>query len=38
MNGRRIVHALDTADQKTADGKLSEWLADLKKWTPPTAT
>ena len=34
MNGKRIVHALDTADRKTADGKLSEWLADLKKVDP----
>jgi integrase len=34
MNGRRTVHALDTADRKTADGKLSEWLADLKKVDP----
>ena len=23
MNGKRTVHALDTADRKTADGKLS---------------
>ena len=34
MNGKRTVHALDTADRKTADGKLSEWLADLKKVDP----
>jgi integrase len=34
MNGKRIVHALDTADRKTADGKLSEWLADLKRVDP----
>ena len=34
MNGKRIVHALDTADRKTANGKLSEWLADLKKVDP----
>jgi len=34
INGKRIVHALNTADRKTADGKLSEWLADLKKVDP----
>jgi integrase len=34
LNGKRIVHALNTADRKTADGKLSEWLADLKKVDP----
>ena len=27
--GRRFVHALETADRKTADGKLAEWLGDL---------
>ena len=34
INGKRIVRALNTADRKTADGKLSEWLADLKKVDP----
>jgi hypothetical protein len=34
MNGKRTVRALDTVDRKTADGKLSEWLADLKKVDP----
>ena len=31
MNGKRTVHALETADRKTADGKLTEWLGDMKK-------
>ena len=34
MNGKRTVHSLDTADRKTADGKLSEWLGSLKKVDP----
>lgn len=34
MNGRRTVHALETTDRKTADGKLAEWLGDLKKVDP----
>jgi len=34
MNGKRTVRALETVDRKTADGKLSEWLADLKKVDP----
>lgn len=34
VNGRRAVHALETADRKTADGKLAEWLGDLKKVDP----
>ena len=32
--GRRAIHALETADRKTADGKLTEWLGDLKKVDP----
>ena len=32
--GRRVIHALETADRKTADGKLNEWLGDLKKVAP----
>ena len=34
MNGKRTVYAPDTEDRKTADGKLSTWLADLKKVDP----
>jgi len=34
IEGRRFVHALETADRKTADGKLAEWLGDLKKVDP----
>ena len=34
MNGKRTVHALETADRKTADGKLVEWLGDIKKVDP----
>ena len=34
MNGKRTVHALETADRKTANGKLAEWLGDLKKVDP----
>ncbi len=34
VEGRRFVHALETADRKTADGKLAEWLGDLKKVDP----
>lgn len=34
MNGKRTVHALETTDRKTADGKLAEWLGDLKKVDP----
>ncbi len=34
MNGRRAVHALETADRKTADGKLAEWLGEVKKVDP----
>ena len=29
--GKRFIHALETADRKTADGKLAEWLGDIKK-------
>ena len=32
--GKRFIHALETADRKTADGKLAEWLGDLKKVDP----
>lgn len=31
INGKRLLHALETTDRKTADGKLADWLADLKK-------
>ena len=31
MKGKRTVRALETADRKTADGKLAEWLGDMKK-------
>ena len=34
MNGKRTVRALNTADRKTADGKLSEWLAEMKQVDP----
>ena len=34
IEGHRFVHALATADRKTADGKLAEWLGDLKKVDP----
>ncbi len=34
MNGKCTVQALDTKDRKTADGKLAEWLGDLKKMDP----
>jgi len=34
IEGRRFVHALETTDRKTADGKLAEWLGDLKKVDP----
>ena len=34
LDGKRFVHALETADRKTADGKLAEWLGDLKKVDP----
>ena len=34
MNGKRTVRTLDTADRKTADGKLAEWLGELKKVDP----
>lgn len=34
MNGKRTVYAPDTEDRKTADRKLSAWLADLKKVDP----
>ena len=34
LEGKRFVHALETADRKTADGKLAEWLGDLKKVDP----
>ena len=32
------MRALETADRKTADGKLAEWLGDLKRVDPETAT
>ncbi len=34
LAGRRVIAALETADRKTADGKLAEWLGDLKKVDP----
>ncbi len=34
MNGKRTVHALRTTDRKTANGKLADWLGDLKKVDP----
>jgi integrase len=34
IGGKRTVHALETTDRKTADGKLAEWLTDLKKVDP----
>ena len=34
LAGRRVISALETADRKTADGKLAEWLGDLKKVDP----
>ncbi len=32
--GKRFIHAFETADRKTADGKLAEWLGDLQKVDP----
>ena len=34
LAGRRVITALETADRKTADGKLADWLGDLKKVDP----
>jgi len=34
LAGRRVIAALETADRKTADGKLADWLGDLKKVDP----
>jgi integrase len=32
--GRRVISALETADRKTAEGKLAAWLGDLKRVDP----
>ena len=34
LTGRRVFAALETADRRTADGKLTEWLGGLKKVDP----
>ena len=34
MNGSAPFTHSETADRKTADGKLAEWLGDLKKVDP----
>ncbi len=34
VDGRKKVHCLDTADRKTADRKLVQWLGELQMNTP----